>query len=103
MGHEFCFYFVWVVGLECPKDKYCGAAGFMGCGLALHRAIDTLCLCHRWDFVDVGGQWNGAIGRWDKGHQAQARASDGDGLQQHFSHCFGRPHSAALCAGMPVP
>ena len=61
----------------------------MGCGLALHRAIDTLCLCHRWDFVDVGGQWNGAIGRWDKGHQAQARASDGDGLQQRFSHCFG--------------
>ena len=54
MGHGVCFDFVWVVGLECPRDKYCGAAGFMG--LALHRAIDTVRLCRRWAFVDVRGQ-----------------------------------------------
>ena len=34
----------------------------MGSALALHRVIDSLSLCHRWDFVDVGEEFSWAIG-----------------------------------------
>ena len=103
MGYEFCFDFVWVVGLECPKDKYCGAAGFVGCRLALHRAI-ARCVC-----VTDGTLW-----MWGRNAYGQL----GDGTTDHknrpvqvtvtgcsnVSHiALGRDHSAALCAGMPVP
>ena len=54
-------------------------------------ATDALCLCHRWDFVDVGVESLWAIGRWVNRHQGQPCASDNHTLQYSFCDCTGRP------------